>query len=452
MQPNPNLFPLQIATLSCGRGMLGLTFCPGMNTDDAKTRSSGGTIYRRNLDDDLAVIKAWGASFIITLIEDFEFGRLRVRRLGQSIRDLDLAWHHMPIPDMAAPGEAFETIWLEHLPAIRAKLDAGARILIHCRHGRGRTGTVAARLLIEHGMEPSRAVDCVRSVAPACIATPAQENYLMSIGAGSAALPQPDYPPSVVIHLPHDAVAIPDTVRDQFNLDDEALQAELIRMTDHFTRGLFVPPGSGAQVVRAPVSRLVVDVERFPDDAEEPMAARGMGMIYSVTSHLQPMRRPLSKDERSGLMDAFYKPHHLRLENTVRRTLQEHGQSLVLDCHSFPGVALPYELAEPSKGRPDICIGTDPFHTSEALAMAFMETFARAGFSVSRDDPFAGALVPAFAYRTDPRVKAIMVDVNRGLYLDENDASKLPAFDSIAQRVRACCFEAIDAAMSADTA
>ncbi len=120
MQPDPNLFPLQIATLSCGRGMLGLTFCPGMNTDDAKTRSSGGTIYRRSLDDDLAVIKAWGASCIITLIEDFEFGRLGVRRLGQSIRDLDLAWYHMPIPDMAAPGEAFDTMWLEHLPAIRA--------------------------------------------------------------------------------------------------------------------------------------------------------------------------------------------------------------------------------------------------------------------------------------------------------------------------------------------
>jgi N-formylglutamate deformylase len=80
-----------------------------------------------------------------------------------------------------------------------------------------------------------------------------------------------------------------------------------------------------------------------------------------------------------------------------------------------------------------------------------MESFARAGFSVSRDDPFAGALVPAFAYRTDPRVKAIMVEVNRRLYLDERDASKLPAFGTIAQRVRACCIEAIEAAMSSNT-
>lgn len=42
MQPNPALFTLQIAALPCGRGMLGLTFCPGINPDDEHTRNRGG--------------------------------------------------------------------------------------------------------------------------------------------------------------------------------------------------------------------------------------------------------------------------------------------------------------------------------------------------------------------------------------------------------------------------
>ena len=42
MQPNPALFTLQIAELQCGRGMIGLTFCPGLNPDDAHTRNRGG--------------------------------------------------------------------------------------------------------------------------------------------------------------------------------------------------------------------------------------------------------------------------------------------------------------------------------------------------------------------------------------------------------------------------
>ena len=84
------------------------------------------------------------------------------------------------------------------------------------------------------------------------------------------------YPPWVVLHVPHDSTAVPADVRAQFLLDEAELGRELDRMTDHRTLAIFADPSSEAVVVRSPVSRLVVDVERFPDDADEPMAARGM--------------------------------------------------------------------------------------------------------------------------------------------------------------------------------
>jgi N-formylglutamate deformylase len=46
------------------------------------------------------------------------------------------------------------------------------------------------------------------------------------------------------------------------------------------------------------VSRLVVDPERFTDDAREPMARKGMGVIYTRTASGEPLRRPPSDDER----------------------------------------------------------------------------------------------------------------------------------------------------------
>ena len=252
------------------------------------------------------------------------------------------------------------------------------------------------------------------------------------------------YPPWVVLHVPHDSTEIPSAIRDQFLLDDKQLAAENGMMTDHHTLSLFVGPHSDAQVIRAPVSRLVVDVERFTSDNTEPMAARGMGAVYTTTSHLLPLRRQLKPGERESLLQKYYSPHHARLEAAVTGAIQRYGRCLVIDCHSFPEKALPYELADPRTERPDICIGTDNFHTSDELAGAFVDAFQGAGWNVRMNDPFAGAMVPGSCYRRDKRVQAIMVEINRRLYLRGPGAERLPEFNVIAQQIRRCCIAAIE--------
>jgi N-formylglutamate deformylase len=63
-----------------------------------------------------------------------------------------------------------------------------------------------------------------------------------------------------------------------------------------------------------PLSRLVCDVERFPLDDDERMAARGMGVIYTRTSLGHVLRAPADVAERQILMDRWYWPHHSTLE------------------------------------------------------------------------------------------------------------------------------------------
>ena len=81
----------------------------------------------------------------------------------------------------------------------------------------------------------------------------------------------------IVIHIPHNATWIPPEARTELLLDDAELEQEQIRMTDHGTELIFGASGRNHAVLVFPVSRLVVDAERFLDDAEEAMAARGMG-------------------------------------------------------------------------------------------------------------------------------------------------------------------------------
>jgi N-formylglutamate deformylase len=89
---------------------------------------------------------------------------------------------------------------------------------------------------------------------------------------------------NVILHIPHAARNVPTEEREAVCLDDEELGNELLRMTDAYTDELFPPTPVEAGRIVFPISRLICDVERFPSDEDEPMAIRGMGVIYTSTS------------------------------------------------------------------------------------------------------------------------------------------------------------------------
>lgn len=247
-------------------------------------------------------------------------------------------------------------------------------------------------------------------------------------------------PAFVLFHLPHNSTVIPATVRRQFLLGEDELAAELLRMTDHHTLALFAAGVPEHQRVVAQVSRLVVDCERFED--KEPMAAQGMAVVYERTSSGTALRRPIAAVEHQALIDTWYRPHHRRLESVTQRLLDTHGRALLIDAHSFPSKPLLYE-SDQRLDRPEICIGTDDFHTPPLLATAFVNAFRTGGFDVRVNAPFAGALVPQRHYRVDSRVCAVMVEVNRRLYVDEASGKPNTVFTEVRDRIRGCICEAI---------
>lgn len=240
--------------------------------------------------------------------------------------------------------------------------------------------------------------------------------------------------PAVVVHIPHASLEVPPDVAATFLLEPEVLEHELLVMTDRYTDELFALPSSLATTVTFRASRLVVDPERFTDDALEPMAQKGMGVVYTRTSTGRPLRRPPSLDERRHLLACFYEPHHAELTTVVEGALVAHDKCLVLDGHSFPTRALHFEYDQ-APDRPDICIGTDKSHTPNWLRDVAVRAFEQAGWSVAVDRPYAGALVPMRFYQKDARVSAMMVEVKRGLYMDEQSGAKLPRFDQVRELV-----------------
>ena len=167
--------PLQIAEIHLGGelGRLGITFAPGKKQPYAVT---GG--WDRDLAADLAVIAAWNAAAVVTLLEDHEFDELGIRALGAEVRRRHMEWRHLPIRDGDVPGALFEQQWIVAGEEIRNLLRAGMKVLVHCKGGLGRAGTLAARLLVEFGHTPASAIATVRTARPGALETLDQEAWV----------------------------------------------------------------------------------------------------------------------------------------------------------------------------------------------------------------------------------------------------------------------------------
>ncbi|MBM7439785.1 N-formylglutamate amidohydrolase [Streptomyces sp. HB132] len=235
----------------------------------------------------------------------------------------------------------------------------------------------------------------------------------------------------VLLHVPHSSRTVPEQVRGGILLDDEALESELDHITDSHTARLAALASEACAV--SPwrfvngLSRLVVDPERFPDDREEMLAA-GMGAVYTRTTRREPLRPPGADPE--PLLDRYFHPYARAMTAAVDERLAATGRAVVIDVHSYPTTALPYEL-HGTGPRPPICLGTDGFHTPPGLLTLAEAAFARFG-GTALNSPFPGTYVPLKHYGTDPRVGALMIEIRRDLYMTEPGGPAGPGLEALA--------------------
>jgi ADP-ribosyl-[dinitrogen reductase] hydrolase len=181
--------PLRIDAVIPGDdfGRIGITLCPGKKDPRGWTGS-----WDRDLDRDLDEVQRWGATAVISLITDQELDLLQVRGLPEAVQNRHMEWWHLPIPDGHPPGPDFERAWGATGEAIRDRLRMRFDVLIHCKGGLGRAGTVAARVLVELGENCDNAIRKVRQARSRdAIETREQEGHVRRCKP-----PEPIVPPA----------------------------------------------------------------------------------------------------------------------------------------------------------------------------------------------------------------------------------------------------------------
>ena len=170
--------PLQIdwITNNLFAGRIGITLCPGKYQP---VSWSGG--WDRDLDADISAIEDSGATLVVSLVEETEMKDLGVQGIGKAILARELEWIHIPFEDTTAPDYKWMKVFDLVAPTILASIKNGDSIVIHCKGGLGRAGTVAALLLCSMGMEVFAALELIRDVRSKDCINYIQQEFLVSV-------------------------------------------------------------------------------------------------------------------------------------------------------------------------------------------------------------------------------------------------------------------------------
>lgn len=93
----------------------------------------------------------------------------------ECFRQLDISCHHVPVPDMAAP--SFQQA-VDLCRRMEPEIRENRGVVMHCRGGLGRTGTLLACIFVWFGDAPADAVDKIRSARPLAIQSDAQIRFI----------------------------------------------------------------------------------------------------------------------------------------------------------------------------------------------------------------------------------------------------------------------------------
>jgi len=245
----------------------------------------------------------------------------------------------------------------------------------------------------------------------------------------------------LVVSFPHVGVDIPDDLAARMTpaalrLDDTDFeQPALYDFVDEL----------GAATVTARWSRLVVDVNRPPDNKPLYPGQWGAGLVPTETFLGEPIYLGAAPDEAeiAARRDRYWRPYHDALKAAIAAAVEDHGFALLWDAHSISAV-----VPKLFDGvLPDLNMGTADGAAcgAEARAAAFGVCQA-GGFRAVLDGRFKGGFITRSYGAPAKGVHAIQMELAKTTHLD--DATR--RIDPVrAARLRPVLESAMEAALDA---
>lgn len=129
------------------------------------------------MEDETAGWRRAGVDTVVSLLENDEAVQLQLAQEREAAESKGIDFISFPIPDRGVPASVSAVVSL--LKRIVAALEDGKNVAVHCRQSVGRSGLIAAGVLIASGIETEKVIDVVSIARGVTVPeTPAQLEWL----------------------------------------------------------------------------------------------------------------------------------------------------------------------------------------------------------------------------------------------------------------------------------
>lgn len=129
------------------------------------------------LDDEVGAWRRAGIDLVVSLLEHEEAAQLDLADERQAAERQGISFASFPIPDRGVPASVPEAVSVVGL--IATQLDRGKNVAVHCRQGIGRSGLVAAGVLMTLGISADKALETISSARGTLVPeTPEQRRWI----------------------------------------------------------------------------------------------------------------------------------------------------------------------------------------------------------------------------------------------------------------------------------
>ena len=113
------------------------------------------------LEDEARAWRQAGVDLVVSLLEDDEASGLGLMGESRAVEESGMAFLSFPIADRGVPDSTSAAAAL--IAGVVSALEEGRNVAVHCRQGIGRSGLIAAGVLMTTGAAPDQAMQAVSS-------------------------------------------------------------------------------------------------------------------------------------------------------------------------------------------------------------------------------------------------------------------------------------------------